>query len=222
MKSLNKILILFLFIISVSFVGIWEFLQSEWMADKVSYVATKYVKEVLKSDVKFEKIEFDLFPPAAEFKRVHFTGSKNNLDVDIQLENISLEFDPLNVFSTEFNVENIKLVDGLIKISESKKKSDKKSKKKNNIPKHIELDFLKEIPVNNFSIEDVVLKYNEHNLNIDDIQLRNNLSSIEFRANIIDLSLNEYINKNIRLDSVYLYGKVNEYSLNIYDSILKF
>ena len=58
MRSLNKILLLFIFLMMLSFVVVWEGLQSEWFASKVSIYATKYAKEILDTDIRFSSINF--------------------------------------------------------------------------------------------------------------------------------------------------------------------
>ena len=116
MKNLNKILFLFLFLISISLVSIWETLQSEWVAKKVSFLATKYAKEVLNSDIQFVKLNFKLFPPAAEIEEVKLSFKKDEVSGEVELEKLGMYFNPLDVFNTKFTIDNVKLSDGRINI----------------------------------------------------------------------------------------------------------
>ena len=57
MKNVNKILILFMFGVCILFYATWEALQSRWMAEQVSKISTRYIREVLNADVEFNNLK---------------------------------------------------------------------------------------------------------------------------------------------------------------------
>ena len=117
MKNINKILLLFIFIMFLAFFAVWEFLQTEWVADKVSVVATKYAKEVLNSDVKFESMEFKLFPPGAELKNVKITGEKDKFKFRSDVSSLGVYFNPFDFLNTSFQVNQVIIEDGFLDLA---------------------------------------------------------------------------------------------------------
>ncbi len=99
---------------TVSFMLTWEFLQSRWVAKKVSDVATKYITEVLNAEVEFENLQFNLFPPGANVKNVNFILKNEKVDLNIKANSLGVYFNPLDVFETDFIADRVVLEDGRV------------------------------------------------------------------------------------------------------------
>ena len=115
--KINKILILFCFMLVILFVMTWEILQSQWVASKVSVITSSYVAKVLDSKIEFEKLEFDLFPPGAKLKTVKFIGKQNGVSLDLTAGYVGVQFNPLDIFSTKFTVGKVTLKDSVVKVN---------------------------------------------------------------------------------------------------------
>ena len=117
MRNMNKILILFLFVIMISFLAIWEFVQSEKFANVLSKSVTEFTKIKLKSDIKFEKLEFAIFPPGAVVKNVQFTMPLDDKKINFNVRRLGIYFDLLDSFQTQLTIKEILLDDGKLDVS---------------------------------------------------------------------------------------------------------
>ena len=209
MKNLNKILFLFLFLISISLVSIWETLQSEWVAKKVSFLATKYAKEVLNSDIQFVKLNFKLFPPATEIEEVKLSFKKDEVSGEVELEKLGMYFNPLDVFNTKFTIDNVKLSDGRINIINNVQNNKKKE------ISNINLNFLDNLPLNFLELIDLEINYQDINVDIKELLLENKKDKIRvsgvvnsFEQKLIDLS-------KLELDEIKFDFVLDQYKIDI-------
>lgn len=222
MKSINKILILFLFMISLSFIAIWETLQSEWMASKVSSMATSYAREVLKSDIYFENLKFNLFPPAAELNNVVVRLDKNKTNVEVNLSKLGFYFNPLDIFNTTFTIDEVVLSDGLIVI-ETENEVNKASNEKINtteLATKIKAS-LKDIPINYLSFEDVKIIHDSHQVELTNLTLENRQEIIKVYGKLSNINIEQFINKDISIDEFHLDLLMNEYEIQLLEAQAK-
>jgi translocation and assembly module TamB len=226
MKSVNKILILFLFLISLSFIGIWEALQSEWMASRVSTIANKYVKEVLKSDINFEKLKFNLFPPAAELKNVRVFAEKKGVKTIIKLDILGLYFNPLDIFNTRFTIDNVLIADGSIEISkpqELKNSSNTKIKKPTlkKIMESFEINMLNELPINQLTLRDIKIKMNSTELQLRNLKGIKHTNKLKIIGQLENIEVKQWFDYTQRLDEVSFNISLTDYDVNIKKIILR-
>jgi translocation and assembly module TamB len=226
MKSVNKILILFLFLISLSFLGIWEVLQSEWMAHKVSNIATKYVKEVLKSDIHFEKIKFNLLPPAAELKNVRISAEKEDVKTNIDLEVLGFYFNPLDIFNTRFTVDDVVISDGRVKITKKNVtaiESDEKSTKVKieKALRAIKLKALNEIPVNKITLKNIKLELNSNEIQIRNLKGIKSNSKVDIIGQLQDTKLEQWTKSSEIIDELLFDLTLTDYDLKLNKVILR-
>lgn len=214
MKKVNKILVLFIFILVVSFVAVWEVLQSQWVAVQVSKVATKYIEEVLKAEIEFNNLQFNLFPPGAEVRDIKFSGQKNDVSFKIEAASLGIYFNPFDVFNTHFIVDNIEVNDGRVDIIYQSVKNKNKSKKNNSINLD-KLTILKEIPVNRATIKNVNLIINKQSLNTGFLEIRNNRNNLDINGSFKNISLKKIINKDKTLDQVIIKATLDRSIIDI-------
>jgi translocation and assembly module TamB len=203
---INRILALFLVFVSVSFVFIWEFVQSEFVADILSESITDYTKEKLDLELNFENIEFNLFPPGAEFQNIKIRSLNKDIDLKSDLSSLGVEFDFWDIFKTDFTISNVYLKDGNVLFSKdelSKNPEDKGSKESTiEIEKTIKLIrkkspvVFKRITLSKIRLEilkksevvahKAVLEINKKSLNLN-LEFRNfNLGKIKVLEEVVD------------------------------------
>lgn len=211
MKRINKILILFVFLFSLLTMIIWEILQSEYVADKISRVATSYVEKVLKAKIEFKNLEFSLFPPGAEVKNFLLEGHEGNFDFKVRSNYIGIFFSPTDLFNTNFTINEIAINDAKIFFKQKSKKEDKKNKD-TGINLDI-IDQLKKIPINKISGKNVSAQYDKSKLFVNSIELEKNNDSFDIMGSVskFDVSFIEEL-KNV--DGV-------EFKVNLDRSLIK-
>lgn len=204
MKRVNKILILFLFLLSVSFLITWEFLQSKWVAQKVSHVATKYVTEVLDAEIQFENLQFNLFPPGATVKNLSFEGKKKNIQISAGASSVGVYFNPLDVFETNFIVDKIVLSDGMVSVQVEKQAED--NPKVNSVKKDQKpIDYFKvlpEVPLNLIEFNDVGLNINQNFFKTNFLKITNKRVLVGIRGLIENYNIKQVSGIDRMVDSV--------------------
>jgi translocation and assembly module TamB len=171
MNSLNKILISFFIIISVLFYGAWEFIQSEYVAGLITKSITQLTKDKLDTELEFERLRFELFPPGAFAEKVSIVSNTKKIKYSAYLGSLGVSFDFLDVFKTKFTLSNIYLNDGRVNIE--KLGSYSKSKGTKNIKKESSFD-IKKIITNineNIPVKLKRLTLNQIHLNLLDYQV---------------------------------------------------
>lgn len=211
MKSVNKIIILFLLIIAVAFYGIWEFLQSEWVASKISKVATTYAENVLNSDIEFENLRFNLFPPGADLKQFKIKGEKNGINFHAEVNKLGIYFNPIDVLSTSFSVNEIYLEDGFCIIDNLQKNTTKKKDSNDNSQKEKskktlseQFKILEKIPVKNITLKDYFINVDNNELETTELRLRNGETYIQAGGVISNIDVTGVVEKMIHIDSLEL------------------
>lgn len=213
MKSVNKILLLFLFFLFSSVFVIWQGLQSEWFADKVSTYATKYAKEIFETDIQFKAIEFKLFPPGAELRQVVIKGDDQGVEFSTRLSNLGFYFNPIDAFETKFKVNKIILKDGYLNVDEIKIKKEEGPSK--TIDLAAIFSKISKLPLNQIHMHDFLLNYKGSNLAINELQLRNKKNRVDFEGAFENISLASIIKIDKTIDEVYIRGKIDPERLKI-------
>lgn len=221
MNRVNKILILFLFIIALFFMAIWEVLQSKWVGDQISNLATSYIVEVLDADVEFSNLQFNLFPPGAEVNDVSFNAKKSNFEVSVHAKKLGIYFNPFDVFQTSFVIDNINIEDGeaIVLMKDTKSKTKKENPK--NSEKIDIFAMLEDMPINSAGMKDVSISYNNYSLFTSRLLVNNRRDSLEVETKINDINLSELMGKKINLDSVEVKLSVDQEKVDIDKVIVK-
>lgn len=104
--------------------GAWRFIHSK----KFSEHASKKVSEILTkkagAHLTFEGMDFNFFPPATVFKKVHIIKIDPKVaNVDLELNEVSVAFAFSSFFSSDLEIEDLYLNNGRIKLSVPDKES---------------------------------------------------------------------------------------------------
>lgn len=198
----------------LSFVVVWEGLQSEWFAKKVSSYATKYAKEILDTDIRFSSINFRIYPPGAELKNVQVMGEDDDFKFETKVSSLGFYFNPFDIFDTKFRVNRIVLKDG--KLNFKLKDSNSTSKKSNEKPTPTKIfKKIEALPLNQIVLEDILVKYEESKLTVNNLYLFNNKTEIELNGSIRNIELGAFIPFDEPVDELYFKGVVNPHRLKI-------
>ena len=215
LKKMNKVLILFLFAIGIMFVFTWEFLQSQWVAKQISTYTTKYITEVLDSEVEFGNLQFNLFPPGATAKNVRFRANPSQVSLNIEANEVGVFFNPFDVFETNFRIDSIKIKDGQFSVNllSTKNKVGNTPQTKNNSSDIFA--GLEDIPINNIELEDVLAEMQSEKVFIAKTVVQNKKTELEFEGVIEAVDLGVYVKKPLFIDSLEVAGRINRQRLDI-------
>ena len=146
MKSLNRIVIIFLLVIGATFYVAWEAIQSEYVAGLLTKTITRITEDRLGAKLKFERLQFDLFPPGIYVENVEFNSITKDYVYSSYLGSVGISFDLMDVFKTKFTLSDIYLNDGRVNI---KKITDSKSSETQTFPSISEIleNVEKNVPV---------------------------------------------------------------------------
>lgn len=221
MTSINKILLLFILVIFTSFVGIWEFVQSEFFAGILSKNVTKYSKEYLGADLSFEKVNFKLFPPGVEINNVILEKkSSDNISYATQVSGLGISFNPLDLFETDLTIDQLYLNDGVLRL--------KNDNTKNTSAKNTSIDssdikiskILNEVRSRlPFTIKNI--EFNKLNLSYNNNSIVTHHALLTLKKDHLDISL---ILRNFNLNQMNLYEEVlDEVQLNasVFDDLIE-
>jgi translocation and assembly module TamB len=215
MKRINKILILFLFVLSLSFFAVWEVLQSNWVASQVSKVATNYIEEVLNAEVEFNNLKFNLFPPGAEVRNVLFKGKQDNKTFFVEAASLGVFFNPFDVFKTDFIADNIVIDDAIVRIVIPDKPNTKQSTKKKQTFNLDAFDLLKDIPVNRATIKDVKLQLNNLSVFTTFFELKNNRKNLSVHGDLLHFNIDEVIKLKQKIDRVSIKAVIDREIIDV-------
>ncbi len=221
MKSLNKVLIIFFAVIGITFYVAWEIIQSEYVAGILTKTITRVTEQKLGAKLKFERIQFDLFPPGVYIENVEFNSITEDYVYSSYLGSVGISFDLLDVFKTKFTLSDIYLNDGRLNI---KKISTSKETENNKPPKVSEiLDTInKKIPVrlnrvtlNQIHLDVVGFKVTTENavaiISKDKLGVNLRLQSFDLEK----LGLYSEVVDNLEIYSVIDDEKIKIYEMNI-------
>lgn len=216
-KRVNKILVLFLFMMMLAFMLTWEFLQSRWVAKKVSNIATKYVTEVLDAEVSFENLQFNLLPPGANVKNLSFKMEKSSMGLTIKANELGVYFNPLDVFETDFIADRVTIIDGLVDIQGATSSSKTTTEDSKDSPPSTKEIFskLEKLPLNKVNLQNILVRYQTNEILAKELTLINRLKSLGFEGSVESIDLSPYIAVPVFIDSVQLSADVDEKAVEI-------
>ncbi len=132
MNKVNRVLVIFLALMSVLLWGVWEVLQTEWFADIIAKKVTTNLTRKLGVDVKFERLDFKLYPPASIIRQVKLTQAiKSDTGIhSVEANQVGIYFNVWDFFSNKFTVEKIRIYDAEIIIDSVGNISNPEKRKK--------------------------------------------------------------------------------------------
>ncbi len=159
MKRVNKVLVLFVFLLSLFLMITWEVMQSEFVATRVSKAITIYTKKFLNADIQFQDLNFELFPPGVALEGVSFEIERK---VSIQAKVVRGSFRIEDIFSTKLGLSELRVDDFVVNI---KSNNSKKKTKKEKVFKPQELiQDVEELPIKSLYLTNFDLRYNDKSI----------------------------------------------------------
>ncbi|MAZ48767.1 MAG: hypothetical protein CME65_09395 [Halobacteriovoraceae bacterium] len=222
MRRVNKILVLFMFVMVVAFMLTWEFLQSRWVAKKVSTIATKYITEVLDAEIAFENLQFNLFPPGANVRNLTFEMEREKIALEVKANELGIYFSPLDVFETDFIADRMLISDGSVHVIETSKptKPDENNDNSNTSTEEI-FKLLPKVPLNKIQLQNILVKYRTNNLLAKELVLSNKVKSIGVEGTVESLDLSPYLAVPLFVDSIEVNANLSSQRVKVENLTVK-
>jgi translocation and assembly module TamB len=157
--------------------GGWKFIHS----NKFSLEASKKVSNILTKKIgatlKFERVEFGMFPPSTIFKNVQLIKEeKNKFGVNLSLEEFAVNFTYGSFFSSNLEIEELVLKSGTVKLNivENPDEPDiewRKLKIKKLFTQYQDIVASSPVKINLVKFEGLKAEINEFNFNIKNITI---------------------------------------------------
>lgn len=220
----NKILILFLIFIVISFTTLWNIVQSKYVGDQISKYLDETIQKEIDAEVYFDNLNIKLYPPGLEL--TNFNLSRK--DLKISLKKVSFAFDMASSLQKEVTIDKVNFENGSVKIHNLPK--DEKDSKINFDLEKILTTVNEKLPVglNAIVVKDIALELNEKALSVESIKvmpkkkslyLESTLKSIilehnKIKKNVDVLSFKtELFNKKLKVYNLQVEGGVSFFEL---------
>ncbi len=126
MKSLNKILLIFLGITFLTLYGGWRFIHSEKFSKEASLKVSEILTEKAGAQFSFTGVKFSLFPLSTTFKNIKLSKSDPELlNVEIAADELVVAFTYSSFIASAFEIDELSLKNGLINIVTHQKNDSK-------------------------------------------------------------------------------------------------
>ena len=104
--------------------GGWKFIHSQDFSQRASRKISEVLTKKAGAKLSFSEMDFSLLPPSTIFKKVKITKSDPSLgDIDLSFEEVGVYFTYSSFFSSDLEVDDLKIKNGLIKIKTIDSKS---------------------------------------------------------------------------------------------------
>lgn len=103
------------------FWGFWRGLQTEYVASYVSGRVSVFISKYISSDLRFERLSFDLFPPAINIHHLKFVSDSSKIkELEFDIGEFQLSVGFLDFFSSHPTISKVSLKDSVILINDDK------------------------------------------------------------------------------------------------------
>ncbi|MBF0361405.1 MAG: translocation/assembly module TamB domain-containing protein [Oligoflexia bacterium] len=122
MWKINRILLLFILLMSIFIISFWQLLQSKWAGDFFSKKISATTKIRYKTEVSFERMKFDLYPPGIHFSNVkvdRYDKEKNSTS-KLDVREIEIIIDIMDLFLNRVTIKDLNVLDGKIVIQDAR------------------------------------------------------------------------------------------------------
>lgn len=211
MKKVNKVLLLFFFFCAAILYGAWIFIHSDKFSKEASLRVSKELFQKTGTDLKFDSVEFRLFPLKTVFKNVKiFKNDPSLLKIAVETKQLEVKFSYSSFLTRALQIKEIEILNGKIDLD-----LYKKSEEKFEIEKFNTSDFFDEyikvysqlpVRINNLSIHNVDLRVDQFRVLIKEANLSPNKNKIGIDVDLSELSydLPDFKIYPLRLDSLKL------------------
>ncbi len=200
MTRINKVLLAFLFLLSLIFFSAWRVLNSPYFGEIVSNRIGKIVEERFEGKVSFSKLDFSLIPLSMSLKNVKI--SRKDLFVS-EVSSLKMSFTIWDFFKSDLRVDEIGISDGFIilNIDSKEEKTPKKIDINNiNIFNQIDSPLKGKLPfeIGSIYLDSIDLELNETVYQIDKVvfspyknryELLLSLKNIQIGQESLDLAM---------------------------------
>tara|TARA_Y100000780_G_scaffold232593_1_gene268267 strand:+ start:123225 stop:127208 length:3984 start_codon:yes stop_codon:yes gene_type:complete len=206
--------LLFVAIITVILIGVWQFLQTDFFGRSLSKSVDNFTKNQANVSVSFENLDFQFFPPGARLNNVKINADREEVEAEAYISSLGVYFNLMDSFKTKLTIKELSLEDAAIHIKELK--SGKKSEgdfKVTNI-----LEFLNdELPVSfkKAKVKDLNLKYKNFEQFINSATLELKARELLFGADLRNIDLGKFSKVNQELDRINLMASLSDKKLDL-------
>lgn len=222
------------------FWGFWRGLQTEYVASYVSSRVSVFISKYISSDLRFERLSFNLFPPAINIHHLKFISESSKIkELEFDIGEFQLSVGFLDFFSSHPTISKVSLKETVILINDEKLGEDYKKTdsvysyletKIKSLPDSPDTDFikrLKQVPrveelrallikefpvfIQTVSISDFYIKRLNDRIGIKNLEVTLADSNIDARFRLENIDLMGMTNKKVPILVNELHGGLRYY-----------
>jgi translocation and assembly module TamB len=224
LRKINLILIIFILSVGISFIGFWKILQTQTVAQAISSRASAYISKYVSSDISFDRVSFNLFPPGINLHDVSFRSDFGKIkELEFDFSQVSLNVSPIDLVSRKLTISEFKITNGVVKINSEKLTEDHFKKddsifsylveKIKNLPASDDPEWLKKIKelpsaevisqslrqafpviIQSLTLENILITRNQDKINIRKFEVFVESSNIDLFFNLENINLSPITN----------------------------
>ena len=223
LSRVNGLIISFFAAVFFISVGVWEFLQSDFVGGYLNTQVNSYLPQEIQEKVKFEKVSIKLFPPGISLEKIQLNKlpiPKNEIVVTAFLDELRINFNLFNALRNKLTLKDLILRGGSVVVSSSSNIEKEKSEEFNEEEVKKVLHRIIPLYLKNLILRDVDLKSSWLSGAIDETEINfyQDVSYLGLKGNSIKCIL-EVCRKNLPesgyLDEVELYAEIQDTKLDI-------
>lgn len=206
MRKLNRILLLFLAVLLVFMVGIWEFLQTDSFGTNLSKNLNRLTKSQLGVEVSFENLEFQLFPPGANLNHVDIKVQRKEIKATASMAKLGLYFNLLDTFRTKLTIKELYVEDAVFVLDDFEKRVKESEQGKN---QKVDVDRIvreaqESLPFNveKALVRDLLIKANAFNQYVSMASLSTLDKGLLLKGDVRNIDLSSFSGVSEQLDQV--------------------
>lgn len=158
--KINRVLLLFLFVISISIGITWQIIHTEYFANIIAKNVTNFLKKKINSEVKMNNVALMLFPPGIAVNGLEFKNfKKKGFSFNVSIDEAEVIFDLFKSTREKIGIKRLEISEGDIKVTAdiNSGKSEKSDYNTNTI-----LEIAKDVPVTEAILNNIDLKFNQY------------------------------------------------------------
>ncbi len=224
LNRVNSIIVVFFAVIFFLSIGIWEFLQSDFMGSYLNERVNKVLPKEVKEKLVFEKVSIRFFPPGISLERIKAKAIEipdTEMEVTAFLDELRFNFNIFNAIQNRITLKDLILSGGdvvvkgqLLEGSSSKEAADNseviKSIVQEVIPKYLKNLILDDVDLKSPWLNGIVKR--------SEMNFYNKITFMDFTGNSVNC-LFEFCKKNLPesgyLDSIKLVTEILEDEVKI-------
>lgn len=161
LNKINSLIVFFFAVVFFLAVGVWEFLQSDFVGRYLNKQVNSYLPKEAKEKVAFEKVSIRFFPPGVSLERITVKDldvSNTKLNITAFLDELRLNFNIFNALRNQLTLKDLILVGGDVVVEGQIGETQESSGEDNNT------EFIKQV------VQEIIPRY-LRNLIFEDVNL---------------------------------------------------